>query len=61
VGENGIPLSPTSLILPRAAEALPPVLFRNSLMLIGLGFSLATAPPSLLTPDLPRVSREIVD
>jgi hypothetical protein len=61
VGENGIPLSPTSIILPRATDALPPDLVRNSLNLIGLGFSLATAPPSLLRADLPRVSRSMVD
>ncbi|HEV7509643.1 MAG TPA: Ig-like domain-containing protein [Thermoanaerobaculia bacterium] len=61
VGENGIPLSPSSIILPRAADSLPPALLRNSLNLIGLGFSLATAPPSLLRTDLPRVSRSMVD
>jgi hypothetical protein len=61
VGENGIPLSPNAIILPRATGTLPPDLLRNSLNLVGLGFSLATAPPSLLRPDLPRVSRPAVD
>ncbi len=61
VGENGIPLSPNAIILPRAADSLPPGLIRDSLNLLGLGFSLATAPPSLLRSDLPRVSRSTVD
>ncbi|HEX6904370.1 MAG TPA: carboxypeptidase regulatory-like domain-containing protein [Thermoanaerobaculia bacterium] len=61
VGENGIPLSPNAIILPRAADSLPPGLIRDSLNLLGLGFSLATAPPSLLRSDLPRVSRPTVD
>jgi hypothetical protein len=61
VGENGIPLSPTSIVLPRSTESLPPALVRQALSLIGLGFSLATAPPSLLAPGLPRVSRGEVD
>ncbi len=61
VGENGIPLSPAAIILPRSADILPPDLLRNSLNLVGLGFSLATAPPSLLRSDLPRVARSMVD
>ncbi|HEY9422951.1 MAG TPA: hypothetical protein VIW92_16180, partial [Thermoanaerobaculia bacterium] len=61
VGENGIPLSPNAIILPRAADSLPPTLLRDSLNLIGLGFSLATAPASLLKPELPQVSRTMVD
>jgi protocatechuate 3,4-dioxygenase beta subunit len=60
VGENGIPLSPNAIILPRSTDSLPPDLVRNGLNLIGLGFSLATAPPSLLA-NLPRVSRPAVD
>ncbi len=61
VGENGIPLSPNAIILPRSTDSLPPDLVRSGLNLIGLGFSLATAPPSLLRADLPRVTRSLVD
>lgn len=61
VGENGIPLSPNAIILPRATESLPASMVRDGLNLIGLGFSLATAPASLLRPELPQVSRATVD
>ena len=61
VGENDIPLSPTSIVLPRSTESLPQELVRRALNLIGLGFSLATAPPELLAPEHPRVSRRSVD
>ncbi|HEX4495559.1 MAG TPA: carboxypeptidase regulatory-like domain-containing protein, partial [Thermoanaerobaculia bacterium] len=61
VGENGIPLSPNAIILPDSTSSLPPDLLRSGLSLVGLGFSLATAPPSLLRPDLPQVSRSLVD
>ncbi len=60
VGEAGIPLSPTEIILPHEVEALPPQLRRHGLGLIGLGFSLATAPASLRA-GRPEVSREEVD
>ncbi len=60
VGEAGIPLSPTEIILPREVEALPPTLRRHGLGLIGLGFSLATA-PAALRAGRPEVSREEVD
>ena len=43
VGENGIPLSPTTIVLPRSTESLPRELVRQSLGLVGLGFSLALA------------------
>ncbi|HEY3566741.1 MAG TPA: carboxypeptidase regulatory-like domain-containing protein [Thermoanaerobaculia bacterium] len=61
VGENGIPLSPNAIILPRSTDSLPSDLMRNGLNLIGLGFSLATAPPALLKADQPRLSRALVD
>ncbi|HEX2550304.1 MAG TPA: hypothetical protein VHK64_01810, partial [Nocardioidaceae bacterium] len=60
VGEKGIPLSPDSIILPRSTDRLPPGLVRNALNLVGLGFSLATAPPAL-TSNLPRLTRPTVD
>lgn len=61
VGENGIPLSPTSIVLPRSTQSLPPELVRHALSLVGLGFSLATAPPALVNPDLPSITRERID
>ncbi|HXO40742.1 MAG TPA: hypothetical protein VN999_04775, partial [Thermoanaerobaculia bacterium] len=62
VGENDIPLSPNAIILPDAANSLPPDLLRADLNLIGLGYSLATAPPSLLTQSsLPEVSLGAID
>ena len=61
VGENGIPLSPNAIILPRSTDSLPQDLVRNGLNLIGLGFSLATAPPALLKAGQPRLSRALVD
>ena len=62
VGENNIPLSPNAIILPDAANSLPPDLLRAELNLIGLGYSLATAPPSLLTQSsLPEVSLGAID
>ena len=60
VGEAGIPLSPTEIVLPHEVEALPPTLRRHGLGLVGLGFSLATA-PATLRAGRPEVSREEVD
>jgi hypothetical protein len=59
VGEQGIPLSPTALVLPKSTEELPDALVRHALSLLGLGWSLATAPASLTT-DLPRLGLEEV-
>ncbi|HYL06534.1 MAG TPA: carboxypeptidase regulatory-like domain-containing protein, partial [Thermoanaerobaculia bacterium] len=62
VGENNIPLSPNAIILPDAANSLPPDLLRADLNLVGLGYSLATAPVSLLTPGgLPQVTLGAID
>ncbi|MFQ5528564.1 MAG: hypothetical protein ACE5GX_20200, partial [Thermoanaerobaculia bacterium] len=60
VGENGIPLSPDELVLPRSTDALPPLVVRRSLALLGLGHSLATAGSGGLAADLPRVTRALV-
>ena len=59
VGENGA-LSPDTLSLPRGSDAMPEALLRPSLALLGLGYSLAKAPPSL-DSGLPRVGQEAVD
>ncbi|MEO7794145.1 MAG: carboxypeptidase-like regulatory domain-containing protein, partial [Thermoanaerobaculia bacterium] len=60
VGETGIPLSPTEIVLPYEVELLPPVLRRQGLGLVGLGFSLATAPAGLRAGH-PQVGRDEVD
>jgi hypothetical protein len=59
VGDAGIPLSPTALVLPKSTEELPEAMVRHALSLLGLGWSLATAPASLTT-DLPRLGLEEV-
>jgi len=61
VGETDIPLSPTSILLPRSTDALPAPVVASALRLLGLGLSLASAPPSALNDDLPRVDRAAVD
>jgi protocatechuate 3,4-dioxygenase beta subunit len=59
VGDAGIPLSPTALVLPKSTEELPELVVRHALSLLGLGWSLATAPASLAT-NLPRLGLEEV-
>ncbi|MEM7480682.1 MAG: carboxypeptidase regulatory-like domain-containing protein [Acidobacteriota bacterium] len=61
VGDAGIPLSPDALILPRSVEQLPAAVQRHALGLLGLGFSLSSAPESATTSGLPRLSREQID
>jgi hypothetical protein len=58
VGDSGIPLSPTAIILPRSTEVLPELFVKHALSLVGLGYSLATAPPSALSPDMPQLTEE---
>ncbi|HVT45346.1 MAG TPA: Ig-like domain-containing protein [Thermoanaerobaculia bacterium] len=55
VSESGIPLSPTTLILPHYAQYLDPDFVAANLQLLGLGYSLATAPLSQATSRFPRV------
>ncbi len=61
IGDGDIPLSPTSIVLPRSTQELPPELTRSALGLLGLGFSLATMPAGTAAGDLPRVGRQQVD
>ena len=58
VGDDGS-LSPDSLVLPTTSDVLPSELSRQALALLGIGYSLAEAPPSLGS-GLPRVSEEAV-
>ncbi|MBZ0090342.1 MAG: hypothetical protein K8H90_08195, partial [Thermoanaerobaculia bacterium] len=59
VGDGGIPLSPLSIVLPKEARALPSDLFRHALGMVGLGFSLSSAPPNAV-PSLPRLGRDSI-
>lgn len=61
VGEAGIPLSPTSIVLPESSENLPDALKRHALALVGLGFSVATAPAGSLPAHLPELSQGELD
>lgn len=61
VGESGIPLSPSSLVLPRFTEQLPEPLVRANARLLGLAYSLAVAPPGSIPPGLPRVVKSDVE
>jgi hypothetical protein len=60
IGDAGIPLSPTTIILPKETEVLPALVRRHALGLVGLGYSLATAPPALLE-GRPRTTTGQVD
>ncbi len=55
VGELGIPLSPEAIILPSSTDVLPQDFVRHSLALVGLGYSLGTAPVESLGPDSPII------
>ena len=57
VSEHGIPLSAATLVLPYYAQFLPPALVQAHLGFFGLGYSLATAPLSPRTAQLPRILR----
>ncbi|MEJ2166563.1 MAG: hypothetical protein P8X90_13600, partial [Desulfobacterales bacterium] len=60
VGELGIPLSPDSLVLPKAAGSLPPELRSASIALLGKAYAAATAPAGALPGDVRRFSKNMV-
>jgi hypothetical protein len=60
VSETGIPLSPATLVMPYYARFLDPDLIDRNLELLGLGYSLATAPVNQTTAKLPRVIKSDV-
>lgn len=55
VSATGIPLSPATLVLPHYAQFIEPALVADYLQLLGLGYSLATAPVNQTTAKFPRV------
>ncbi|HEX9161125.1 MAG TPA: hypothetical protein VF980_05390, partial [Thermoanaerobaculia bacterium] len=60
VSETGIPLSPATLVMPYYAQFVAPDLLDANLQLLGLGYSLATAPVNQVTAKFPRVIRSDV-
>ncbi|MEO6327209.1 MAG: carboxypeptidase-like regulatory domain-containing protein, partial [Thermoanaerobaculia bacterium] len=61
VGEQGIPLSPASLVLPRFSDLLPPSFVQANIRLFGLAYSLAVAPAGLAPAGLPHVIKSDVE
>ncbi len=59
VGENGIPLSPDSLILPYIGD-LPPDLINATVGLLGQAWSVATAPSGALPADVLSISKQVI-
>lgn len=62
VGDTGIPLSPDTLILPQTTEYLPddPDVVFGAVRLLGMAYSLATAPSGSLPDGTARVTRGFV-
>ncbi|TAK03476.1 MAG: hypothetical protein EPO39_11995, partial [Candidatus Manganitrophaceae bacterium] len=61
VGDNGIPLSPDTLVLPAFTDNLPADLVAAGVGLLGEAYSIATAPAGALPPNISRISRATVD
>jgi hypothetical protein len=60
VSPEGIPLSPATLIMPHYAQYMETDLVSMNLQLLGLGYSLATAPLNQMTAKFPRVIKSDV-
>ncbi|MDR4506567.1 MAG: Ig-like domain-containing protein [Candidatus Scalindua sp.] len=60
VSEDGIPLSPDTLIIPETADHLPEELIRSAMRLLGQAYSVATAPGGSLPAGITRMSKDIV-
>jgi hypothetical protein len=59
VGENGVPLSPDSLILPYIGD-LPSDLVNSVVGLLGQAWSVATAPSGALPADVLPISKRVI-
>ena len=55
VSQSGIPLSPATLVMPYYARFLPNDFIAANMQLLGLGYSVATAPLTKHTARFPRV------
>ena len=60
VSTSGIPLSPATLLMPHYAQWVPTPIVDANLQLLGLGYSLASAPLNKYTAAQPRVIRSDV-
>jgi hypothetical protein len=60
VGERDVPISPNAIVLPRTTDYLPPALVAAAQRVLGQAFSVATAPPGGLPPDVTYVTRAAV-
>lgn len=60
VSEEGVPLSPNTLVLPQLANLLPPELAQPTMRLLGQAWSVATAPAGSLPPGIDRMSKVVV-
>ena len=60
VGERGTPLSPDTLVLPTALEALPTDVVDQALRVLGQAWTIATAPEGTVPDGVIRVSRQVV-
>lgn len=59
VGERGIALSPDTLVLPAAADALPPSVLSAAMRVLGQAWSISNAPTGTLPSGVQRVSRSV--
>jgi hypothetical protein len=60
IGERNVPLSPNAIVLPTTTNALPAALVAAAQRVLGQAFSIATAPPEALPPDVLFVKRQTV-
>lgn len=59
VGERGIALSPDTLVLPAAVDALSPGVVEAAMRVLGQAWSISNAPTGTLPAGVVRVSREV--
>jgi hypothetical protein len=60
VGEEGIPLSPDTLVLPSYAYELPNEIINPAMLALGEAYSIAVTPPGGLPEGLPIISAQAV-
>ena len=60
VGEQNIPLSPDTLVLPSYTKHLPSGVIESAMLLLGEAYSIAMTPPTTLPIGLPNVDRKAV-
>ena len=60
IGERGVPLSPDTLVLPAAVDALPATVVEAAMRVLGQAWSIANAPTGTLPRDVVRTNRTVV-